>query len=360
MLAVRNGDVYQVEAALIAGADPQCLTEDVDIVDLLVEVDPWDWGGVWHNFEPHMLTPLTVATMRGHIEVMKVLIRAGALRTSAKFEKNISYHNLAMHVAVAQGNQAAAEVLLQGGMDPYAPVLRLTPVDTACSVKNVGMLQWLLHTVGLTVHSLQREYERTPLAFALDDLNPSTDIVRTLLAAGASVHGGAGAIEDQEPPSVLECANGKVQSPAVYLALMCSEPHIAPTDAWMQYLHTVVKNAPPRVLFDILRSRQKLHPYHITQLQAMERAIRQQYPGHADALRASMSWHTRRGAVLHRRQTRDRARARQAARRQPKRGRSAAGGAVEGGPSQYPRRGPDDTAPGGAAAGAQGGSTVWE
>jgi ankyrin repeat protein len=93
-------------------------------------------------------TPLMVASEKGHVEIMTILIDAGAdIKAQRKHSWSGTYN--ALNLAVRSRNTDAVRLLLTRGLKSCDNSALSSPLHTAASVKNVPMMSLLLeHGIG--------------------------------------------------------------------------------------------------------------------------------------------------------------------------------------------------------------------
>lgn len=154
--AARQGDAEAVAALLESGADV-----DVALGD--------------------GMTALHTAIDRGHLEVVDVLLAAGA---SVRAETRIGQYT-PLHLASRRGHGAIVSRLLEAGADPNAVTTnsRVTPLHLAAQAINGGEAVQALLDRGAEVDPREVSAGQTPLMFAAAANRPGA--VRELLARGA-------------------------------------------------------------------------------------------------------------------------------------------------------------------------------
>ncbi|KAL4436738.1 hypothetical protein ABPG75_003877 [Micractinium tetrahymenae] len=91
--------------------------------------------------DDHGNTPLTAAAARGHLPVVRVLLRFGASIHAVNLKPD---GGSALHEAVAHKHEAVVELLLSHGANPFVENSKgFTAVDIACSTRNVPLLRRL-------------------------------------------------------------------------------------------------------------------------------------------------------------------------------------------------------------------------
>ncbi|XP_066287922.1 GA-binding protein subunit beta-1-like [Branchiostoma lanceolatum] len=128
LYAAENGSLGGVKAALKAGAD-------IDY-DRPGSTDMLDTSGT----DDSTFTPLIIACIKGHVDVVRLLLRKGA-----SLVKRTVGATTALHAAAREGRTEVVEVLVQHGatldvLDGY----QLTPLMTACCHERVETVRRLL------------------------------------------------------------------------------------------------------------------------------------------------------------------------------------------------------------------------
>ena len=131
--AAKDGDVSMAAAVLALGGD-------VDAVD----GDPY--GG--HFYHEPGYTPLLIAATEGHVDLMRVLLEAGADATYANGELS---DDTALHKAAQRGHPAAIQLLIDAGADVNArDEGNMSPLEGALCCGRRNCLEPLLRA-GATV-----------------------------------------------------------------------------------------------------------------------------------------------------------------------------------------------------------------
>ena len=126
-LACRQGHTGVVQILLDANADPHslCPYNPLDSFDSLLIAD--GHGGQYQ-------TPLWIASWKGHLPVVRLLLQAGADKNQGHYDKATP-----LYVAVHRGNLELVEALLQSAADVNQPaIFERTPLLEACSCGEVG------------------------------------------------------------------------------------------------------------------------------------------------------------------------------------------------------------------------------
>ena len=157
---------------------------DGDLTNLLAQIEA----------EPLMLelldeigaSPLWVAAVNGHSDVVATLIDLGADPSSATIDGLTG-----LHWAALKGDVATCRTLLEGGADVNARsiVQQNTPLHEVWNGGGQPQVARLLVSYGADVNAVERFYGMTPLHYAASKNQP--DVATVLLDAGASA-----AIED--------------------------------------------------------------------------------------------------------------------------------------------------------------------
>lgn len=136
--AVRDGDLQTVKALLDGedGADP-CARVDAEDHDSVIR------GSVLH-----------LAIQRGELEIVRSLLRAGAVADSVLTFADLdsTLKGTALHLAVERGNLEIVQVLLDDGADPNALMAKITAdsefrgtaLHSATALRHPGVVRALL------------------------------------------------------------------------------------------------------------------------------------------------------------------------------------------------------------------------
>lgn len=111
--ACSSGDLRCVEILLERGADPNGGPD-------------WESDAIGGRFGTEFTSPLTAAAAGGHVEVMKLLLRHGALVDVLEGEGHTP-----LSMAISFKQKEAVELLLSAGANPATPMV--TRMVTKCS-----------------------------------------------------------------------------------------------------------------------------------------------------------------------------------------------------------------------------------
>ncbi|KAG2488330.1 hypothetical protein HYH03_013180 [Edaphochlamys debaryana] len=160
---------------------------DVALVRKLLE----DGLSVAGERYPDDWTPLLCAVEKGHVEVAKVLIEAGAdvhaydgiYEDDDGRDLNTTY-TTPLHLAVSTGNAAMVKMLLEAKAVPRVRDRKdQTPIHIAAQKDDVELIRVLAEAGGQAVVNAGDQYGYTPLHHAA--MNGHEEAVKALLAAGA-------------------------------------------------------------------------------------------------------------------------------------------------------------------------------
>jgi ankyrin repeat protein len=166
----------------------------IEVVRLLVEA-----GADKEKERPGGYTPLFVACKNGHIEVVRLLVEAGADK-----EKSLTNGYTSLFVACKNGHIEVVRLLVEAGADKdKARTSGTTPLLAACFNGHIEVVR-LLVEAGVDKEKA-RTSGSTPLYSAC--FNGHVEVVRLLVKAGADKEK---ARTDGYPPLYAACINGHI------------------------------------------------------------------------------------------------------------------------------------------------------
>ena len=156
-LTIKKGDIERVNALLEIGADVN------------------ERGS--RNSQSERFTPLYWACVKGHVDIVRLLLNRGA-DVDVK-----NYYGTALYWACKRGHAEIARFLIDAGAKVNFPKgSALLPLSGACENKDPYLVKFLLAT-GAKANGKDHFYSNSPLHFAC-----TGEIARLLLEAGADIN----------------------------------------------------------------------------------------------------------------------------------------------------------------------------
>lgn len=301
---VRNGDVEGARAYIREHKDPfQEFYDDED--EIRVQSFFADVPDLAAHGRSLQASLLTMAVMDQNMDMAHMLIEEGAM-IKTWYRDVEAGKQVPVHAAIVHNDLATVKLLIESGADPYACLYGTTSIQTACDLKRLEILRWLLEDVGLDAGIAFKDCI-PPLARMLDTGDPDIAVLRLLLAHGASP------LEHRLHRSVDGCHDffdhlwfiekGDF-SPEVLTVLLSSTAREIPTRSWLDEVERFIRQeADPAHIFDILSVQRRLMPYHKAYIRAIGVEQRESRPENANAIDRAL-FHVerdpRRTLLLHR------------------------------------------------------------
>ena len=209
--------------------------------------------GIDVNMEyPNGVSPVYVATMRGHANVVNILVKAGANLSARTTSHN---NHVLMYVAASKGHKKVVQILIAAGACVDASVCQnTTPLYVASGFGHEDVVRQLLNAGG-NANSKSTSNQTTPLHIA--SLNGHAPVVDLLIQKGAKVDSGTTNVNNTNLPFGVRPLHNAAQNghlPVVELLITAQANVNATTDLNVVPLHLAAENGHEDVVVKLLAS----------------------------------------------------------------------------------------------------------